>query len=183
MKTETATFAGGCFWCTEAIFKRLKGVLSVMPGYAGGEINQPTYEKVSAGATGHAEAIQLLFDPSVVSYEKLLDIFFHTHDPTTMNRQGADVGTQYRSVIFCHSEEQKRIARKKIKDLEKSHAFRDPIVTDVVPAASFTPAEEYHRNYYAKNGAAPYCQVVIDPKITKLFADYREDIKEEYKST
>jgi peptide-methionine (S)-S-oxide reductase len=145
-------------------------------------MERPTYEKVSNGTTGHAEAIQLIFDPSLITYERLLEIFFHTHDPTTPNRQGADVGTQYRSAVFFHTAEQRKIAQKKIKVLEESHAFKGPIVTEVVPATIFTPAEEYHKNYYAKNGAAPYCQVVIDPKIRKLFADFRKDIKEDYRS-
>lgn len=178
MKEEIATLAGGCFWCTEAIFQRLKGVSTVDPGYSGGKRENPSYEQVSTGATGHAEAIQITFDPSVISFEKLLTIFFATHDPTTKNRQGADVGTQYRSVIFYHSENQKAVAEKVIKKLEQSKTYNDPIVTEVVPFEIFYEAEDYHQNYYNNNLAKnPYCSVVIDPKVNKLIKEFSTDIK------
>lgn len=165
--TDTATFASGCFWCTEAIFQRLKGVMSVIPGYTGGKRENPNYEQVSTGATGHAEAIQVTFDPSVIPYEKLLDIFWHTHNPTTLNQQGADIGTQYRSAIFYHNEKQKQAAEKSKKELEDSHMYQDPIVTEIVPYEAFYKAENYRENYYNNNQDAPYCTFVIDPKIQK----------------
>ena len=169
----TATFGGGCFWCTEALFKRLKGVTSVIPGYAGGTVENPSYEQVCSGTTGHAEATQIEFDEKIIPFEKLLDIFWHTHNPTTLNQQGNDVGTQYRSVIFYHDEEQKRIAQKS----------KDPsFVTQIVPFTKFYEAESYHKNYYDKNKEAPYCNFVIDPKIHKLLADYSKDVKDEYKT-
>lgn len=175
---ETATLAGGCFWCTEAIFKRLKGVTKVTPGYSGGE-EKPSYESVSRGSTGHAEAIQIEFDPSVISFEKLLEVFFHLHDPTTLNRQGNDVGTQYRSVIFYHNEAQKETAEKVRKEIEESGMYSKPIVTEIVPNENFYEAEDYHKDYYAKNQNAPYCQVIIDPKITKLYKEFKNEVKEE----
>lgn len=180
---ELATFGGGCFWCTEAIFKRLKGVASVLPGYSGGTTDNPTYEIVSTGATGHVEAIQIEFDPSIIPYNKLLDIFWHTHNPTTLNQQGADRGTQYRSAIFYHNEKQKEIAEQSKKELEKSHLYKDPIVTELVPFTTFYPAENYHKNYYDKNTSAPYCTFVIDPKIQKLLKEFGDDVKEEYKTS
>ncbi len=160
---EHATLAGGCFWCTEAIFKRLKGVNTVVSGYSGGTILNPTYEQVCTGTTGHAEAVSITFDPTVISYDTLLDVFFALHDPTTLNQQGADVGTQYRSAVFYHSDEQKQIAEKKLQP---------GFVTEIVPYKNFYPAEESHQDYYSKNSYAPYCQVVIDPKINKLLEDY-----------
>lgn len=172
-----ATFAGGCFWCTEAIFKRLKGVISVRPGYAGGQAENPTYEQVSSGKTGHAEAIQIKFDPTVISFYKLLDVFWATHDPTTLNRQGADIGTQYRSVIFYHNENQKLAAEKSLRELEKSGKFSSPIVTKIEPFTNFYPAESYHQNYYETHKDAPYCQIVIDPKIQKLLYQFSDIIK------
>ena len=178
---EIAVFASGCFWCTEAIFKRLKGVQSVMPGYTGGKRENPTYEHVSTGATGHAEAIQITFDPDVISYEKLLNIFWHTHNPTTLNQQGNDIGTQYRSAIFYHNEKQRKIAEDLKKKLENEHVFDKPIVTEIVQATPFFIAEDYHKEYYEKNAQAPYCTFIIDPKIKKLLADYSTEIKEEYK--
>jgi peptide-methionine (S)-S-oxide reductase len=178
--TELATFAGGCFWCTEAIFKRLKGVTSVMPGYSGGHTDNPSYEQVSLGDTGHAEATQIEFDPEQIPYEKLLEIFWHTHNPTTLNRQGNDVGTQYRSVIFYHDVNQKEIAEKSKAELEKEHLYPDPIVTEIVPFEKFYPAESYHQDYYDRNSSAPYCNVMIDPKIHKLLRDYKSDVKDEY---
>ncbi len=176
----TATLAGGCFWCTEAVFKRVKGVGSVTSGYSGGEMKDPSYSLVSRGDTGHAEAIQITFDPKVISFEKLLDVFFATHDPTTLNRQGADVGTQYRSVIFYHNDEQKKAALSEIEKLEKEKKYNDPIVTEVVSYKNFYPAEDYHKEYYEKNRSAPYCQVIIDPKIQKLLKNFKEEVKEEY---
>ncbi len=181
--TETATLAGGCFWCTEAIFKRLKGIISATSGYAGGEKADPTYEEVSQGNTGYAESIQVKFDPKIISYKHILDIFWATHDPTTLNRQGADVGTQYRSVIFYHNEEQKKIAEKSKKEVEASGELKDNIVTEIVPFKNFYTAEEYHQNFYDKNKSTnTYCSLVIDPKIQKLLDKFNSDVKEEYKN-
>lgn len=178
---QLATFAGGCFWCTEAIFKRLKGVTSVTPGYAGGERPNPNYEQIHSGATGHAEAIQVTFDPTVISYNKLLNVFFATHDPTTKDRQGYDEGSEYRSIIFYHSEEQKKIALQTKERLEKNKTYKDPIVTEIVPYTAFYEAEQEHKDYYDKNTNAPYCRVIIDPKIQKLMKHFTDDVKEEYK--
>lgn len=177
--SETATLAGGCFWCTEAIFRKLKGVEDVMPGYAGGSLENPTYEQVCSGKTGHAESIQISFDPQILSYEKLLEIFFHLHNPTTLNRQDFDVGTAYRSAIFYHSDEQKRIAEKVKEQMEKSKLYPGNIVTEIVPFTNFYKAENYHQNYFEKKSYAPYCQIVIDPKIQKLIKNYSSDIKSE----
>lgn len=179
-KLETATLGGGCFWCTEAIFKRLKGIDSVTPGYAGGKRPNPTYEQIHSGATGHAESIQILFDPAVIPYEKILDVFWHTHNPTTRNQQGADVGEEYRSVIFYHDDKQKKVAEKSKADFAKSGTYKDPIVTQITPFVGFYPAEEYHKNFYERNQNTPYCTFVIDPKIQKLLKEYRSDIKHEY---
>ncbi len=173
---ETATLAGGCFWCTEAIFKRLKGIESVMPGYTGGNVENPTYEQVSSGNTGHTEGIQITFDPRAITYEKLLEVFFKLHDPTTINRQGNDVGTQYRSAIFYHSEEQKKIAEK-VKT-EVAGNFSNKIVTEIAPFNNFYPAENYHRDYYFKNSSAAYCKLIIDPKIIKLYKEFNSLTKE-----
>jgi len=181
MNLQTATFAGGCFWCTEAIFKRLKGVMSVTPGYSGGKTSDPHYDEVSSGSTGHAEAIQIEFDPSVIPYQRLLEIFWHTHNPTTLNQQGNDMGTQYRSMILYHSDQQKEAAEKSKEDLEKSGQYKDPIVTDIQPFEKFYTAEEYHKDYYDRNQDAPYCTFVIDTKIKKLLSLYGNDVKEEYK--
>ena len=178
---ETATLAGGCFWCTEAIFKRLKGVTSVVPGYSGGQKENPSYEEVCSGTTGHAETIQIAFDPKIISYEKILEVFFHLHDPTTPNQQGADIGEQYRSEIFYHSEKQKETAEKLKETLEKSGAYSKPIVTKITPFTNFYVAEDYHKNYYDRNKTAGYCQIIIDPKIQKLLINYKEDVKEEYR--
>ncbi len=178
--SETATLAGGCFWCTEAIFKRLKGVYSVLPGYTGGELNDPTYNDVSSGETGHAEAIQIKFDSTQIPYEKILDVFWHTHNPTTPNQQGQDVGSQYRSAIFYHSEEQKNKAEISKAEFEKESGYPDPIITQIVPFTKFFVAEDHHHNYYEKNSGSPYCEVVINPKIHKLLKQYKKDIKEEY---
>lgn len=180
-KKEIATLAGGCFWCTEAIFQRLKGVISVMPGYTGGTVENPTYEQVCTGSTGHAEATQIEFDPNIIPFEKILDVFWHTHNPTTLNQQGNDIGTQYRSSIFYHDEKQKEIAEKSKQEVEKEKLYKDPIVTTIVPFTKFYPAENYHKDYYERNQSAAYCNFVIDPKIHKLMEEYRKDIKEEYK--
>jgi peptide-methionine (S)-S-oxide reductase len=170
-KLEIATFACGCFWCSEAIFKRLKGVEKVTPGYSGGSV-RPTYKEVSTGETGHAEAIQIEFDPKVISYEQLLDVFFHLHDPTTKDRQGQDVGPQYRSMVFYHDSEQRRTAEKVKEHIESSGMYDDPIVTEIMPFEKFHPAEDNHKNYYETHKNAPYCRVVIDPKITKLYKEF-----------
>jgi len=178
--TETTTLANGCFWCSEAVFKRLKGVESVLPGYAGGTVKNPTYDEVCMENTGHAESIQVKFDPKIISFEKILHIFWHTHNPTTLNRQGNDIGTQYRSAIFFHDEKQKAIAEKSKKDIEQAGLYKDPIVTEITPFKNFYIAEDYHKNYYDKHQEAPYCNFVIDPKIHKLLQQYRNDMKEEY---
>lgn len=172
---EKATFGGGCFWCTEAIFLRLKGADTVVSGYSGGDMDNPSYEKVSSGISGHTETIQIIFNPKIISYEVLLYIFFRTHDPTTMNRQGADVGTQYRSAIFYHNENQKKVAERAKKDAQK--LYKNPIVTEVLPFENFYDAEEYHQNYYAQNPEKAYCKLVIDPKITKLQKDFKKYLK------
>ena len=177
---EIATLANGCFWCTEAIFSRVKGIKSVIPGYSGGSTSNPSYEQVCTGITGHAEAIQIEFDSKIISFEKILDIFWHTHDPTTLNRQGNDVGTQYRSAIFYHDDNQKNIAEKLKKELEKEDVFKNPIVTEIVPFSKFYPAENYHKEYFENNRNAPYCSFVIDPKIQKLLQKYSDKIKKEY---
>ncbi|HEX6484803.1 MAG TPA: peptide-methionine (S)-S-oxide reductase MsrA [Ktedonobacteraceae bacterium] len=177
---ETATLASGCFWCTEAVFERLKGVTSVVSGYAASEVANPSYEEVCSGRTGAAEATQITFDPSIISFEKLLEIFWHVHDPTTLNRQGNDVGTQYRSGIYYHNDEQKRIALASKEALEKSGAYKKPVVTEIVPFTNFYPAEDYHKEYYDRNRSQPYCQYVIDPKVRKLLKEYRKEVKEEF---
>jgi peptide-methionine (S)-S-oxide reductase len=177
MNSEVATLANGCFWCSEAVFSRLKGVKSVTPGYSGGSVENPSYDEVCTGATGHAEAAQIEFDPSIISFEKLIDVFWHTHDPTTPNRQGADVGTQYRSAIFYHNERQKEIAEKSKIELEKKGVYSNPIVTEIKPFKMFYPAEDYHMKYYERNQNAPYCTFVIEPKIHKLLRQYGKDVK------
>lgn len=179
--TETATLAGGCFWCTEAIFKRLRGVMSVLPGYAGGNTENPSYEDVCSGTTGHAEAIQIEFDPSQIPFEKILDVFWNTHNPTTRNQQGNDVGTQYRSIVFYHDEKQKNAAEKSKEEFEKEGNYKDPIVTEIIPFKNFYVAENYHKNYFENNKDAPYCSVIIGPKVHKLLEKYGNDVKEEYK--
>lgn len=175
---ETATLASGCFWCSEAIFKRLKGVQAIVPGYSGGHIANPTYNQVCSGNTGHAESIQITFDPRVISFEKLLEIFFALHDPTTVNQQGADIGAQYRSVIFYHNEKQRRIAEQVKVKIAKSGLYQDPIVTKIEAFANFYPAEDYHQNYYERNSDQPYCQIVIDPKIQKLVSKFKQEVKQ-----
>ena len=168
MKTDLAVFGGGCFWCTEAIFKMLKGIKSVTPGYAGGLSENPTYKDVSAGRTGHAEVIKIEYDPNQISFYDLLTVFFATHDPTTPNRQGADVGTQYRSIILFSDEEQKTEAEKFIQELNASDSRGAPIVTEIKPLEKFYGAEDDHKDYFAKNPGNPYCEVVINPKLKKV---------------
>lgn len=180
-KTEIATLASGCFWCTEAIFKRLKGVKSVLSGYGGGTVKNPSYDQVCTGKTGHAESVQIEFDPKVIPFKKILEIFWHTHNPTTLNRQGNDVGTQYRSAVFYHDKTQKEIAERVKKEIENNGVYKDPIVTEITPFKNFYVAEDYHKNYYEEHRAAPYCDFVIDPKIRKLLQQYGNDVKDEYK--
>lgn len=175
--TEVADLAGGCFWCTEAVFSDLKGVVSVLPGYSGGTDAKPTYEKVCTGETGHAETVEILFDPSVVSYRDLLRIFFTTHDPTTLNRQGNDVGTQYRSAVFYRDPRQKATAEEVVHELEESGVWRRTIVTEIVPFRAFYPAEEYHRNYFRRHPEKGYCQIVIAPKVAKFRHQYADRLR------
>lgn len=170
--TELATFAGGCFWCTEAVFAELEGVHQVLPGYAGGTVANPTYEQVCTGRTGHAEAVQVEFDPSVVSFHDLLVVFFTTHDPTTPNRQGHDVGTQYRSAVFVHSPEQRATVEQVMGEIESAGVWRRKLVTEVVPFTEFFAAEEYHRQYFRRNPEKAYCQAVIAPKLAKFRAEH-----------
>src|SRR5262249_28996535 len=160
MATEIATVSSGCFWCTEAVLRRLRGVNSVTPGYTGGNLPNPTYEEVCSGTTGHAEAAQVEFDPDVISFGTLLDVFFGTHDPTTLNRQGYDVGPQYRSGIFYHSEEQRQAAEAAIERVNASHEYKDPVVTEVTPFTGFYPAEDYHHDFYERNRNYPYCRAI-----------------------
>lgn len=167
-KTDTATFGSGCFWCTEAIFQQLNGVLKVESGYSGGARPNPTYDQVSSGATGHAEVTQITYDPSVITFEELLEVFWKTHDPTTLNRQGADAGTQYRSAIFYHNEAQKQLAETYKAKLDASGAWDNPIVTEISAFRAFYKAEDYHQNYYNNNKRAPYCTFVIGPKLEKF---------------
>ena len=176
-KTAAAVFGGGCFWCTEAVFDELRGVVSVMPGYAGGGVKNPTYEQVCGGRTGHAEVIRIDFDPNLIAYKDLLTVFFATHDPTTLNRQGNDAGTQYRSIILHTSEEQKREAEQFIKELSRSLPHGKPVVTEVRQLDEFYAAEEYHRKYYENNSYQPYCQFIIDPKLQKLHKQFLELLK------
>lgn len=173
-----ATFGGGCFWCTEAIFQDVIGVDKVVSGYAGGQVDNPTYYAVCNGTTGHAEVVQLSYDPEVISYEELLLIFFHTHDPTTLNRQGADVGTQYRSIVLYHDEIQREIAVRTKEVLNRSGAYRTPIVTEITPYERFYPAEDYHQDYFNNNRYQPYCMAVIDPKIRKFRKSFANKLKE-----
>jgi peptide-methionine (S)-S-oxide reductase len=165
---ETATLAGGCFWCTEAIFQKLPGVISVMPGYAGGTVTNPTYEQVCMGTTGHAESIQIKFDPQKITYDHILDVFWHTHDPTTQNQQGSDFGPQYRSVVFYHSPLQQHIAEDSKSTIQKAGIYPGLLVTEILPYTNFFPAEDYHQNYFARHPDAPYCRLVIVPKLKKL---------------
>jgi peptide-methionine (S)-S-oxide reductase len=175
---ELATLGGGCFWCVEAVFEQLRGVSAVESGYCGGGETAPTYEQVCTGRTGHAEVVQITFDPSVISFNDLLDIFFATHDPTTLNRQGNDAGTQYRSAIFYHSNAQREAAERKIAELNQSQVWSNPIVTQVVPFETFFPAEAYHQGYYQANQQVPYCQIVISPKLAKLRRKFAEQLNQ-----
>jgi peptide-methionine (S)-S-oxide reductase len=178
MKREIAVFGGGCFWCTEAVFKMLRGVSSVAPGYAGGMMEKPTYEDVCSGKTGHAEVIRIEYDPAVISYRTLLTVFFATHDPTTPNRQGNDIGTQYRSVVLFTTDEQKAEAEKFIRGLNDAEDRGARIITQVEPLTQFYEAEEYHKNYYAQNSSQPYCQVVINPKLKKVQREFAELLRD-----
>lgn len=174
---EVATLGGGCFWCLDAVFRQLKGVNKSESGYEGGHVEDPDYEAVCGGDTGHAEVVQVTFDPRVLSFKDLLDVFFTIHDPTTLNRQGADVGEQYRSVIFYHTPEQKRIAEQAIEELDEAQAYEDSIVTQVVPATTFWPAEEYHQDYFARNPGQGYCRAVISPKVAKFRQKWAHRLK------
>lgn len=176
-KLQKATFGMGCFWCSEAVFQRLNGVTAVRSGYEGGRIANPSYDEVCTGNTGHAEVIEVTYDPAKIKYEELLEVFWKTHDPTTLNRQGADVGTQYRSVIFYHTEEQKAIAEKYKKELNAAKAFPDPIVTAINKASTFYVAENYHQDYFRRNGSEPYCKAVILPKMQKLEKLFKSRLK------
>jgi len=175
----TATFAAGCFWCTEAVFLRVKGVTKVVSGYIGGAKKNPTYKEVCTGLTGHAEAIRIEFDPSKITYEQLLEIFFYTHDPTTLNRQGADVGTQYRSAVFYHDDQQKKQATDLIAQLNKSGDFDSPIVTTLEPNSTFYSAEDYHQDYFANNPSNPYCMAVVGPKVSKFRKKFKDYLKKD----
>lgn len=177
--TAIATFGGGCFWCTEAVFARIDGVSEVTSGYTGGDVENPTYDAICSGMSGHAEAIRITYDPEKVAYTDLLEIFFATHDPTTLNQQGADVGTQYRSAVFYHDDRQKETAEKVRTTLDASGIFPRPIVTEITAASKFWPAEKYHQDYYANNASAGYCVMVIRPKLKKLEKLFREKLKEE----
>ncbi len=176
-KYEIATLGGGCFWCTEAVFLEIDGVIKVVSGYSGGHIKDPTYQQVTTGKTGHAEVIQVTFDPTVVSYREILEIFFTMHDPTSLNRQGADVGTQYRSVIFYHNDEQKKTAEEFIKEMNETNIFNLPIVTQLELFEEFYEAEDYHKNYYQRNKNQGYSRFVIAPKLEKVEKKYREKLK------
>jgi len=174
---ETATFGNGCFWCTEAIFQQLKGVIKVTSGYSGGQVENPTYKQICNGNTGHAECLNIEYDATKISFEELLEVFWQTHDPTTLNRQGNDIGTQYRSVIFYHNEEQKQTAETYKKQLDESGAFKSPIVTTLEPFVKFYPAEDYHQNYYNDNTGQGYCQFVIRPKLEKFQKNFKDKMK------
>ena len=174
---EVATLAGGCFWCLEAVYDELKGVTDVVSGYSGGRRPNPTYEQVCAGTTGHAEVVQVTFDPEVVSFRELLEVFFTIHDPTTLNRQGADVGTQYRSAVFYHSPEQKTTAEQVIKELNEARIWDAPIVTEVTPFSEFFPGEDYHQEYFVKNPGQGYCRFVVAPKVAKFRSKYLQKLK------
>lgn len=176
-KLDTATFAEGCFWCTETFFQQLKGVKKVVSGYSGGHVPNPTYEEVCAGTTGHAETSEIIYDPSVISFDQLLEAFWESHDPTTLNRQGNDIGTQYRSVVFYHNEMQKQKAEAYKQKLNASGAFQAPIVTAIEPLRNFYPAEHYHQDYYENNPNQPYCQMVIRPKLEKFRKVFKDELK------
>jgi peptide-methionine (S)-S-oxide reductase len=174
---DTATFGAGCFWCVEAVFLELEGVISVTSGYSGGDVKNPTYREVCYGKTGHAEVIQVVYDPKLITYADLLQAFWTSHDPTTLNRQGNDVGTQYRSVIYYHNRQQQELAEHYKKELDASHAFPDPIVTEISPMSEFYKAEDYHQNYYNENGDQPYCQFVIKPKLDKFRKVFKDKLR------
>ena len=174
-KNETAVFGGGCFWCTEAIYKRVKGVEKVEPGYAGGHVDNPTYKKVCSGTTGHAEVIRITYDPKIVTFSDLIDIFWHAHDPTTLNRQGNDTGTQYRSIILYQDEEQKEIAETSLNEVDSSGMFKQPIVTTIEQLDIFYTAEDYHFDYFANNPNQPYCRAVIAPKVQHFMEGYKDN--------
>ncbi len=176
-KLDTATFGSGCFWCTEAIFEQLNGVVEVVSGYSGGTVPNPTYKQVTTGTTGHAEVCQITYDPQIISYDELLEVFWSTHDPTTLNRQGNDVGTQYRSVIFYHNENQKELAEKYKRKLDEAKIFPNPIVTEISPFTNFYKAEDYHQNYYELNPEQAYCSFVITPKVEKFKKIFKNKLK------
>ena len=175
---EMTTLGGGCFWCVEAVYQELQGVQSAVSGYAGGTVENPTYYQVCNGTTGHAEVVQITFDPKIIAFEDILYVFWRTHDPTTLNRQGYDVGTQYRSIILCHSEQQRAIAEKSKRDTDASGLWPNPIVTEISPFTTFYKAEDYHQNFYRDNPYQPYCRAIIDHKITKLRKEFREKLKQ-----
>ena len=177
--SQVATFGAGCFWCVEAVFQELEGVESVTSGYMGGDVENPTYQEVCAGTTGHAEVAHITFDPSKVDFAGLLEVFWQTHDPTTLNRQGADTGTQYRSAVFYHDAQQKEIAEAYKAKLDASGAFSSPIVTEIVPAATFHPAEDYHQNYFLENPEQGYCRAVVRPKVEKFRAVFADRLKKQ----
>lgn len=179
---ETATIAGGCFWCVEAVFKRINGVLSVMPGYSGGDMPNPSYEMVSSGTSGYAEALQIKFDPKIISFPQLLEVFWAVHDPTTLDRQGNDVGPQYRSAVFYHDQQQKEQVEKSIAELKASGKYQNPIVTAIEPFKSFYEAEKEHLDFYDRNREYGYCRLVIDPKIQKLYKQFGSELKAEYQN-
>jgi len=174
---KKATLGGGCFWCTEAVYKELKGVVDVVPGYSGGNIKNPAYREVCTGRTGHAEVVQISYNPEVVSYKEILEVFFMTHDPTTLNRQGNDVGTQYRSAVFYHDEYQKETAEEVIRYFEKENIYNQPIVTEVAPFETFYKAEDYHKDYFERNEDQPYCQFIVAPKVAKFKKIFKNKIK------
>lgn len=175
--SEVATLGGGCFWCLEAVYDELNGVIDVVSGYSGGSVPDPSYQAVCTGSTGHAEVVQLKFDPQVISYREILEVFFTIHDPTTLNRQGADVGTQYRSAIFCHTPEQKETARQVISELQEAGLWSRPVVTELIDFTTFYPAEEYHQEYFRRNPYAGYCQAVVAPKVAKFRKKFMERLK------
>jgi peptide-methionine (S)-S-oxide reductase len=181
VKTEVATFGTGCFWCTEAVFQELSGVVKVYSGYMGGHVANPSYEEVCSGTTGHAECLQVFYDPEVLSYDELLEVFWESHDPTQLNRQGNDIGTQYRSAIFYHTEEQREKAEHYKARLDKEGAYPNPIVTEITPATTFYPAEDYHQDYYNNHGSQPYCYIVIRPKVEKFEKAFADKLKKREK--
>jgi peptide-methionine (S)-S-oxide reductase len=181
VKTEVGTFGTGCFWCTEAVFQELKGVVKVYSGYMGGHVANPSYEEVCTGTTGHAECLQIFYDPEVLTYDELLEVFWESHDPTQLNRQGNDIGTQYRSAIFYHTEEQREKAEHYKAQLDKEGAYPNPIVTEITPASTFYPAEDYHQDYYNNHGSQPYCYIVIRPKVEKFEKAFADKLKKSEK--